>query len=90
MSTEFPVDVLASLARLNLTPEEAEHFGEQLPAIIDYVGQLKTAETEAVPNADPLPSNVRPDEAKPSASGEAILDQAPERLEHFWKVKSVF
>lgn len=43
MNTEDIVH-LASLARLDLTPEEIETFPSQIEAILSFVGQIKDAE----------------------------------------------
>ncbi len=43
---EFNVDRLAELARITLTPEEVELFGQQLPQILDYVAHLDAVDTQ--------------------------------------------
>jgi aspartyl-tRNA(Asn)/glutamyl-tRNA(Gln) amidotransferase subunit C len=49
------IDHLAKLSRLELSQEEKEKFGSQLPKIIEFVEELQGADTEEV-NADPVVS----------------------------------
>lgn len=39
---------IADLARLEITPEEAERYREQLSAILDYFQQLQSIDTQAI------------------------------------------
>lgn len=84
------VQKLSQLARLELTEEEVDMFVEQLPKIVEYVGQLQQVETVAVVDETGPTMNLRSDEAVPSPDVAAILDQAPERLDQLWKVDNVF
>ena len=84
-------DVLhvASLARLALTEEEVERFGEQLNVILEAVGKVAELELEGVePTAHPLDLvNVwAEDEPRESLSVEDALANAPEREQGFFKV----
>jgi aspartyl/glutamyl-tRNA(Asn/Gln) amidotransferase C subunit len=84
------VAALARLARIEGTPDMTGRLTEQLPRIIEYVGQLHTVTVETVP-VMPTGSLLRTD-AVESASDEQrrrILDQAPDRQDDFWKVKAV-
>jgi aspartyl-tRNA(Asn)/glutamyl-tRNA(Gln) amidotransferase subunit C len=87
-------DVLhvAKLARLAISPEEAERYQGQLERILGYIGKLKEVNTDNVaPTAHPLDStNVwREDQAKPFADIPALFKNAPETEETFYKVKKV-
>lgn len=83
------VEKLAALARLELTPDEVARFHQQLPTILDYVGQLQEVST-STSVATVEPNELRSDVAAPSTAGPRILDQAPERSGEFWKVDAVF
>jgi aspartyl-tRNA(Asn)/glutamyl-tRNA(Gln) amidotransferase subunit C len=84
------VEHLAKLARLNLTTAEKKEFGEQIPKILDYGGQLKNAAIAPQPPSDNPPTEFRTDQVTPSDNGPDILSQAPEHQDDFWKVHSVF
>lgn len=81
---------LATLARLDLSPDEQRHFAEQLPKILDYVSQLQVVQTEAVPDVRPPQTSWRVDERQPSRQADDILTQAPERDDRLWRVPPVF
>ena len=80
-------------ARLELRPEDLGRFARQLSAILDYVDQLRQADTAGVePLAHPLPvHNVfRPDEPAPSLPVDAALGNAPARAGDYFAVPAVF
>jgi aspartyl-tRNA(Asn)/glutamyl-tRNA(Gln) amidotransferase subunit C len=84
-------DVLhvAQLARLALTEEEIERFGEQLNAILTAVGKVSELDLADVPpTSHPLDLvNVfAPDEPRPSLPVEEALANAPEREGDFFRV----
>ena len=89
------VEKVAELARLKLSPNEAERFQKELGAILDWAEQLKPL---AVENVAPTTSIggavnvVREDMAeRPVATPapEQLLKQAPERKGDFVKVKAI-
>ncbi len=84
------VKTLAQLARIDVTADEARHLTEQLPKIIAYVGQLAQVKTSDQHTDRPASKPNRDDVVQPSPSVEAILAQAPDRLEHWWRVTGVF
>lgn len=83
------VTVLGELARIELRPEEKSMLVNQLPAIVDYVGTLEQVVVEAPPLGRETPPLPHRDEVRPAAHREAILGQAPDRLEDFWRVPPV-
>jgi aspartyl-tRNA(Asn)/glutamyl-tRNA(Gln) amidotransferase subunit C len=75
------VEHVARLARLALSEEELERFGEQLSAILDAVGKVAELDLSDVePTAHPLDLvNVfGEDEPRPSLPLEHVLANAPD------------
>lgn len=81
---------LATLARLELTDAEVEQLVDQLPKIVNYVGQLQRVETNAEPAPIVPPAALRLDKVRPSEAAKAIVAQAPDRTGDSWKVDAVF
>jgi aspartyl-tRNA(Asn)/glutamyl-tRNA(Gln) amidotransferase subunit C len=80
---------VARLARLKLTDDELERFGEQLSAILEAVGKVSELDLAGVPpTAHPLDLvNVwDDDEPRPSLSVEEALQNAPDRDGSFFRV----
>lgn len=80
---------VARLARLELTDEEVERFGEQLSAILEAVGKVAELDLSGVePTSHPLDLvNVwAEDEPRPSLSVEEALANAPDREGPFFEV----
>lgn len=88
--TRAQIQQLGLLARLELTDQEVERLHGQLPTIVTYVSQLQDIDTTTVALSTPVTMVLRADEAQTSPAGAAILDQAPEHSERFWKVDAVF
>ncbi|MBI3572867.1 MAG: Asp-tRNA(Asn)/Glu-tRNA(Gln) amidotransferase subunit GatC [Candidatus Kerfeldbacteria bacterium] len=84
------IEKLATLARMDLPPEQEKDFLVQLPKIVDYVSQLGNVATEPIVTEPPQAQSARADEAGSSQVKDEILAQAPERQEQFWRVPSVF
>ena len=75
------VKEIASLARLDLTPEETEIFVTQFKDILDYVGILNEVDTENVPPAYLSSANrsvVREDVIEESIPTDEFLANAPQ------------
>ena len=80
---------VALLARLKLSDEELERFGDQLSAILEAVGKVSELDLSDVPpTAHPLDLvNVwDDDEPRPSLSVEEALANAPDRDGSFFRV----
>jgi len=89
---EAQVRHIAHLSRLLLSDEEIALFSEQLSSILEYVEQLNRLDTEHVePTAHALPiHNVfREDEPARPLPVEAVLANAPQSAEGFFKVPKV-
>ena len=86
------VEKVAKLARLDLSEAEVGEFSDQLNAVIEYVEKMNELDTEGVePLAHCLPvHNVfRDDEIKPSLGTDAVLKNAPQRDDGFFKVPKI-
>lgn len=83
---------IASLARIRLTDEEAEHLGPQLAEILAFVEKLKEVDVEGVEptaHAIPLFDVMREDEARPGFGAALALSNAPARVGDQFKVAKV-
>ncbi|MBI5565183.1 MAG: Asp-tRNA(Asn)/Glu-tRNA(Gln) amidotransferase subunit GatC [Chloroflexi bacterium] len=90
--TRDDVQHIAELAKLRLTEAEEARYQEQLSAILDYAERLNALDTSAIsPTATVLPlhSVMRDDVARPSPSVEAILANAPARVDNAFEVRAV-
>ena len=86
------VEHVARLARLQLTAEEKERMRAQLDSILSYIDKLSELDTTAVePTSHVLPiTNVfREDEVAPSLAQEAVLANAPDRHDRFFRVPRI-
>jgi len=83
---------VAHLARLELTDDEAATFTRDLTAIVDYVNQLQSVNTD---NVEPLAHAVelanvfRADEPAESLPVDEALANAPQRQDDFYAVPAV-
>ena len=90
--TAEDVERIATLARLELTPEETVRFAHQLTAILAYADQVQRVDTSAVAAAPrPAESRLREDVPVPSLDRDVILGQAPaaDRAAGLFKVPRV-
>jgi aspartyl-tRNA(Asn)/glutamyl-tRNA(Gln) amidotransferase subunit C len=88
------VEHVARLARLKLTEEEKEKYTGQLEAIFGYIDKLSALDTNNVKPTSHIMGlkNVwREDELKPCSDAvrEALLANAPDREDDYFKVKKV-
>ena len=84
---------VAELARLGLTDAEIEKMRDELAPILDNFEMLGEINTDQIPptaQVIAVSNNMRPDKARPSASTEQVLKNAPSREGGYFKVKAVF
>lgn len=86
------VEHIAALARIGLTEEEVELFGEQLSHILELFQVLRQVDTTSVPptgHAIELQTVLRNDVAADSLEPEEVLRNAPRREGNMFRVKAV-
>lgn len=91
------VERVAELANLELDKEESKRMVHDLNAILDYVAQLNELNTKDVtPLAQVTelegtggPGSLRADQRVPSLERSAVMPQAPETDNAFFKVPKV-
>ncbi|GCE17252.1 Asp-tRNA(Asn)/Glu-tRNA(Gln) amidotransferase subunit GatC [Dictyobacter kobayashii] len=86
------VQNVAKLARLGLSEEEVETFGNQLSAILDHIHILQEADVSGVSptaHASRLTNIMREDVPEPSYPPEVLLANAPDQDENCLKVNAV-
>ena len=82
--TRADVQRIATLARLELTPEEIALFADQLTAILAYADQVQQVDTSdpelraTAPHDETPLQATRADEAAPSLPRDVVLEQAPD------------
>jgi aspartyl-tRNA(Asn)/glutamyl-tRNA(Gln) amidotransferase subunit C len=89
---EIDVDHVARLARLALTDEERERFGQQLVQILEHAERVREVVAEDVPPTSqpvPLRNVLRDDLPRPSLTQEEALAGAPEVEEGRFKVPRI-
>lgn len=87
------VEHIARLARLELTDEQKALYREQLEAILDHFARLQELDTKDVSSTASLLAAyapLRPDEARPGLSREALLANAPQQEDGQFKIPPVF
>jgi aspartyl-tRNA(Asn)/glutamyl-tRNA(Gln) amidotransferase subunit C len=95
MLSKSEVQKIASLARIEITDEEAEKYSKELSEILNFVEKLNEADTEGI---EPIAhitgaKNVlREDKVVPYSeeTKENIINNFPEKKDRFDKVKAVF
>lgn len=90
--TPDEVRKVARLARLSLPDDELQRIAADMDAILDYVADLETLDTDAIvptAHAVPLENAVRPDELRPTAIRDAVLAVAPAAAENCFRVPKV-
>ena len=84
---------IAKLARIELKEAELEKFRSDLNKVLGYIEVLKTVDTtgvEPLASVTGLENAWREDEVEESALQKDIIDNAPEKMGRFIKVKKVF
>jgi aspartyl-tRNA(Asn)/glutamyl-tRNA(Gln) amidotransferase subunit C len=90
--TREEVRHVAALARLALSTEEEERLAAELEAILGYVAKLDELDTEGVPptaHAVDTGTVFRDDEVRNGPQVEALLENAPDRWESFFRVPKI-
>ena len=95
--TEKEVERVAELANLELEPEESGRMVHDLNAILDYVAQLNELDTAGVTPLAQVSElegaggagALRADTRVPSLDRSAVMAQAPETDQAFFKVPKV-
>lgn len=83
---------VARLARLALSPDEADRLGAQLGNILGFIKQLDRLDTrDVVPtsHAVELGTPFRDDVVRPFGDKEALLANAPDREGDFFRVPRI-
>ncbi len=86
------VEHIAELARLDLTPAEKARFRDQLSAVLDYAARLQELDTDGIPPTSTVlleRTHLRPDQARPGLSLEALLRNAPQAEQNQFRVPPV-
>jgi len=89
---KMDIEKVARLARLELSVEEKEIFGNQLEQILTHMDQLNridTKEVEPTSHAIPLYNRFREDEIRPSYSREEVLGIGPDQEDGHFKVPRI-
>ena len=83
---------MATLARLDLTPDEQEQLAGQLDRILGYMDKLNELDTDGVEpmsHAVDVVNVLRPDRAVNEPRTEALLSNAPARDDDFLSVPKI-
>lgn len=89
---KMDIEKVAKLARLQLSEEEKERFGNQLDQILTYVEQLNQLDTtgvEPTSHAVPMQNAFREDETRASFPQEEVLAIAPEEEGGYFQVPRI-
>jgi aspartyl-tRNA(Asn)/glutamyl-tRNA(Gln) amidotransferase subunit C len=89
---KMDIEKVARLARLELSEEERETFGNQMEQILTYMEQLNRLDTtgvEPASHAVPIYNVFREDEVKPSIPQEEVLAIAPDEEDGHFKVPRI-
>ena len=85
MLSEEEIKKIATLARLELTPEQMKKFSKELTEILDFFEQLQevnTDGTEPTAQITGLQKVLRPDEVKDCEVSEQLLKASPNSIEN--------
>jgi aspartyl-tRNA(Asn)/glutamyl-tRNA(Gln) amidotransferase subunit C len=92
MLTREQVEHVARLARLALRDEDVERFRTQLSAVLAHIDRLNAVDTSAIPptaQVGGLYNVARADDPIPSLPVEAVLANAPQREDDYFRVPAV-
>jgi aspartyl-tRNA(Asn)/glutamyl-tRNA(Gln) amidotransferase subunit C len=85
------VEHVARLARLKLTEDELQRMAGELSGILEHVDRISELDLEGVEPTShviALENVLRPDEPRPSWSGEEMLERAPDPAAGAFRVPS--
>ncbi len=83
---------IAMRSRLNVTDAELSRFASELSSVFTYLDLLAEVDTQGVPPTEHVLAalNVlRADEVRPSLGPQAVLGNAPQRQDTFFRVPKV-
>lgn len=86
------VIAIAELAKLQLTEDEIERFGDQLSHVLDYAARLEQLDTADIPPTAtvlPLRNVFRDDEVRPSLPRDEALANAPDSADGQFRVDQI-
>ena len=86
------VEHVAALARLGLSEDEIGRMQGQLSSILEHIAVIDRLDTDAIPptaQVIALTNVLREDVEAPSLPREAVLANAPRRLDGFFEVHAV-
>ena len=89
---KISIDHIANLARLSLSGEEREMFGQQLESILSYMdtlNELNTGNIEPTSHVLAIRNVTREDVNTPSLVREDALANAPDKTEKFYRVPKI-
>ncbi|HLG16087.1 MAG TPA: Asp-tRNA(Asn)/Glu-tRNA(Gln) amidotransferase subunit GatC [Blastocatellia bacterium] len=94
--TKADVEKIAELARLELTPQEADSFTEQLGSILSHIEKLNEIDTTDVApmshctvGSDDADYARRDDKIRPSLGQKLAVENAPDPEAGFFRVPKV-
>ncbi len=90
--TREEVEKIANLARLKVSPTEADQFAHQLTDIFTFIeklNELDTSNIEASAHTFETATPLRDDVNVQSPARDAILEQAPDKEDTLFKVPKV-
>jgi aspartyl-tRNA(Asn)/glutamyl-tRNA(Gln) amidotransferase subunit C len=86
------VEHIAELAKLALTDDEKQRFGEQLSAILDYAARLQAIDTDDIPptaSVLPVDTVLREDSSRPGLPPQDILANSQDAKDDMFRVDAV-
>jgi aspartyl-tRNA(Asn)/glutamyl-tRNA(Gln) amidotransferase subunit C len=92
MPTGFDITRVAQLARIALSEEELDTYGEQLEQILEHAARVQALPTDGVePTSHPLTmvNAFRPDEVTACLDREEVLAQAPQAEDGYFRVPRI-
>ena len=91
-AVDIDVNYVAHLARLALSPEEAQKFGSQLGQVLGYIeklGEVDVTGIEPTAHAFPLINVTRSDVVEPSMNHEHAMRNAPAQANGLFMVPKI-